>query len=371
MAYICFVDKSWGEGHSFVDGMLLGALLDRYPGTRTLFYRSSLRSERQINCSPFRRRGVGRLLHPLWCVFVALAQPAVRSGRSSVFIRNEFLTLFLLCLCKVTVWKNLRVIFQSSFPHEIYSGSLLSRPIARVILRFCAPIIDEIYVVSEQARERIRSYGVPSTTPIKTIPLCTDFEVVSQPRQLRSTFRRMVYVGTFSSGRRLDVVIEACLNVLKSVGPKWSITFIGGDKEEFVRQYPNSEDALNILEASGVLNFGGRVPRAEIPCALLEYDVGINYVPVTEGYLESSSTKLGEYLSRGLAVISTGGIPYHDYIHSLGEIGWLSNGDTPNAIGESIMSALCASHGDISERSVAGREVANRFLNYERYVGLF
>lgn len=369
MTYICFVDKSYGDAHSFVDGMLQGALLSKYPDTRVYFYRSG--EAAGDACSPFSRKGFGRLLHPFWCAYKVRAKIQRGVRGCTVFVRNEFLVLLILCVVRRLLRWDVRVCFQSSFPHELYSGSIITRAVSRAILRVCLPRIERIYVVSEAAKERLARYLGSSTVSVDVIPLCTDFVVNAGIRTSSSRGRRFVYIGTFSASRSLDALINAFVEVLDSYNGSCFLTFYGGDKTDFLKEYPALSRSVNALEQRGVLQFCGRISRENIPEALNNHDVGLNYVPIIPMYVESSSTKLGEYLGSGLPVISTAQIPYHEYIHGLGNVGWLVADDSVAALVSLIHEVLHVSEETLAQMSVCAGEVARRNLNYHGYLDLF
>src|SRR5690606_16258214 len=94
-----------------------------------------------------------------------------------VFVRNEPLVLFFFCLLKRFLSKRFYLVFQSSFPHELYSGNKFSRPIALYLFKTALVNCDRLLVVSGRARERVLRYTKSfSLENISVIPLCCDLD---------------------------------------------------------------------------------------------------------------------------------------------------------------------------------------------------
>lgn len=318
----CVVDKSLGEGHSFVDGMLRGALRSFFPeimivyGKRAVGGECSMWDSRCIE-APFSRSGFGRVGIALFSVWVFFKR--IGRGSHTVFIRNDVVTLTLFVLLKRLSGVRFRLLFQNSFPHERYSSSRLGRGVATLLMKFSVSGCDRVIVVDGNAIPRIRAYS--SCVPIGVIPLCCDFPAGEVSKKLRHEGEVIfLYAGTFSRLRKLDVLIRAFYAVRSRGG--FRLVLIGGGIEELAVDKVMM-DICNIMIREGSLIMPGRLARDEVARFMAEADVGLNLIPPLDVYMESSSTKLGEYLSQGLPVISSIGVPYHHKIHGYADVGWL------------------------------------------------
>lgn len=380
MSPILFVlDKEADDGHSFVRGFIEPFVRDFNSGSLIYFFapkNKSLVLNEFAKYSRFRRRGVGRILHSFACLFEFRRLHRRTGAVANVFVRNEFLVLLNFVLMRFFSRVKFRIYFQSSYPHELYSGGEFSRFLARAILLFCIPRVQELFLVSENASNRFVRYGLLGHTRVRVIPLCCDFPI--RERASISNFvessdvRKFVYLGTVIAARRLDRFLIGFSGALEKIqGGKVQLEFVGSTLDEFLQQYPDSEAMVSRLMGLGVISFSGRVSRPEVVACLDRNHFGINYVPATEQFIESSSTKLGEYMSRGLPVISTTGVPYHEFVHGLGEIGWLCNGDEPLSISDAIVSAVRLNSASYNARVEACLDVASSDLRYKTHIYRF
>ena len=315
----CVVDKESGTSHSFVDGMLLGEARNVISGPVRVVYAKGRQvvKEEGVVVSPFGRKKAGRVLYPLWALKYYLRN--FNSGRRpAVFIRNGLVALCIFVIFKRLFGFNFSIFFQSSFPHEEFGDSILVGKVAKILLSISVPNCSKVFVVNNGAVARMRKYS--SSVPIHVIPLCCDFEAREDDLE-RVGPLRFIYVGTFSKKRQLGVVLSAFLEVSKS--KDFELYMYGGSEDELIVQYPEFREEISSLLSTGFLVVGGAIDRNEIPRVISECDVGLNLIPPVPMYLESSSTKLGEYLSQRVCVISSKGIPYHDEIHARCDVGWV------------------------------------------------
>jgi glycosyltransferase involved in cell wall biosynthesis len=345
--------------------MLLGALSEACDVTVVVSKASAAVPDRKgVLICPFGRKGVGRVLYPLWSAF-AFIQRLGRGRDATVLVRNEVTALACFALVKMIGFGKFRLRFQSSFPHEKYSGGRLQRRIAGPVLRHSLKQADVVYVVSDAAAPRIGDLGWRGE--VRAIPLCADYPpALEATRSARSGRIKFVYIGSCSAARRHDVVFEAIQMALEG-GATFEVHYYGATQDQIEERYPRAIETIRALTERGVLLIRGRVPRAEVPRVLSGYDIGLNIIPVTEMFKESSATKLGEYLSQGLPVLSTSGIPYHESVHSSGGIGWLVPW-RPEPLGRALaeLSRLERSElGSMAERCVA---VAQERLSYRAFV---
>ncbi|MFH4515959.1 glycosyltransferase [Vibrio alginolyticus] len=353
-------DKEYGQSHSFVDGMIINNLLKEEPESIAIYSKPKTSGfssiEKQIHVSPFNRKGWGRILHPFYIINVLL-----KNKYSNIFIRNEPLVLLLSVIIKIVSPLKLNIVYQSSYPHEIYSGTRFSRFLNRLIYKACITYVDRVLVVSSLARERMKSYS-RRLVDICIIPLCTDFPIVKRKDIDNRSF---VYIGTYHYSRKLDVLIES-VYLLFEKEVKVSLTLIGGDKKEFISFYPSIKDKVEVLEKNNCLKFINSVDRALIPDYLSKFGFGINIIPPTAQFLESSSTKLGEYLSQGLPVISSDKITFHEDCYK-SKIGSLVEFNKL-CISEKLLEYHSLTNEEYKLMSDNAVEFVSRELKYDKYI---
>lgn len=367
------VDKDYDSSHSFVDGMIKHHLIPLNKANMIYFGKcndknnivdSVTRDESSVE-SYFKRHGSQKLFFSVNALVYFLMH--FNLDKNEVFIRNELLALLIFSLFKKFSPERYILSFQSSFPHEEASGSLLKRLTAKTILSISLRYTDKVYVVSSLAGERIRKYVPNNKDHIYIIPLCVDFPVRKNSIELSGDIINFAYIGTFSKLRCLDKTVNAFYKLKTEGITSWKLEFFGGDKSDFLSQYPQSKEVVNELVNSDLIKFNGVVSRNVLIHELDRFHVGINLISPTKMYLESSSTKLGEYLSRGLAVLSNSEIPYHQDVHNEGDVGWLCKFNTDSIYTE-LNNIVRTNFSTIESKSKNSLRVAEDFLTYKNYL---
>jgi glycosyltransferase involved in cell wall biosynthesis len=230
-------------------------------------------------------------------------------------------------------------------------------------LAYAVPKCLRVLVVNEGAIPRIRKYS--EDVEICVVPLCCDFEFSGATEEgFKEGAISFVYVGTFDPLRRLDIVLQAFASV--AARRNFVVDFIGGEREALCLDETTAV-AIDLLQKKGMLNFWPKLPRAEVRERIASADVGVNLIPPLDVYRESSSTKLGEYLSQGIPVISSLGIPYHHQIHGFGDVGWLVLFDA-SSLGSAIEGAIDLGRERLASYREACLKVVGERLRYEAYV---
>lgn len=365
MSFFFVVDKSFGESHSFVDGAIKGIALKISDRSRLYYARGiGFSDDPCVVQSRFTRAGLSKLFYSTSALFYYFYHYGFLSTQS-VFVRNEFFVLFLFSLFKRLGLIKGRLVFQSSFPHELYGGRVKSF-LARLLLKLSLPITDEVLVVSLRSAERIQSYTSRRCLTCTVVPLCSDFPL--QPKKdLRNGKICFVYAGTFSSIRQLDLILSA-FQVFQDECPdlSWELRLLGGSRKEFIENYPLSLDVVKFLERQERLFFEGKVERDRIPEMLARYDVGLNLIPPKKIYLESSSTKLGEYLSSSLPVLSNLEIDYHVMIHAYSDVGWLTYFDVDSIV-SSLKRIVNEDESEYLKKSASCGPLVSKYLRYDNF----
>lgn len=373
MRFFCVVDKAMGQEHSFVDGMLRTLVLARNPGSKLVLANGGALLRRAaakegVLESAYRRKGVGRLLFPIDAVFL-FVKVSRCGGDWVVFVRNEPLVLLFFQVLRSLGLRRFRLYFQTSFPHERRSGFWVARWINKLIFQAVLGKADRVFVLSTSAADRVRAYGV-SHNQIRIVPVCVDFQPQNGGRWGGGNDGALVflYIGSIVADRRLDTILEAFEEACKE-GVAFQLRMVGCSEREFLNEYPHCRAMIGRLLQRGGLVFRGRVSRSEVVREIAAADVGINLIPPTSVYKESTSTKLGEYLSQGKPAMSSKGIPFHEWVHSLGSVGWLVEFDKV-AIKEAVVNACALGREEL--QSLAGDcvRVIDSHLRYESYYEL-
>lgn len=373
---ICLLDKAWPPQHSFVDGMLSGALA-REPDIRVrLFVSFSKKADskprryRGAACLPFLypRRGVGRFVN-LWVAFKEIRYQAnrerSRGNRVVLFVRNEPIYLLAASLLRKRVS---RLVFQSSFPHEEHSGNVVKRQFAKWMYRLAGHGVDVVTGVSPEGVARARSL-FRGSMPGPYIPLLADLPV--EPRggvgkisaEVSPVF---VYIGSHGTGRDMATVMRAIVIAINS-GIHARFRFIGATPEDESRL--RQVDGIERMARGDAIRFEPPVPRDKIPQILSECHIGISLIPPRPVYYESSPTKLAEYMGAGLAVLASSGIPMQERFVTEAHAGLLVEWDVV-AIAKGIRD-LASNPDQLQKFATNAREYANSSLQYRYYLSDF
>lgn len=362
------LDKKVDDSHSFMNGMI-EQNLDKNSDI-ILLYKSGSKNNSKPKYKKsfgFSRNGVGFIFHSLCCVFYFFLE---NKKHKVVFIRNEPLSLLFFTLLKKVI--KIKVYYQSSFPHEKYSGNVISRNIYKISYKLALSKVDKIFTVTKLAGYRLIKYDKNVMDRVFDIPLCSDFSIVN-PKRIERKYAikkpiKYIYIGTFSKLRELDVVIKSFYKAQVS-GLSFELNFVGGSYEDFLYHYPEVKFEVEKLVEKDFLNFPGSLERNEVQKMLGDHHIGLNLIPNNDIYNESSSTKLGEYFSQGLLALSSTGIHYHEEIHSAGDIGWLCDFNQ-NELQKTICKIDKIPNDILVEMSLSATKVCLEHLQYSMYTDL-
>jgi glycosyltransferase involved in cell wall biosynthesis len=128
--------------------------------------------------------------------------------------------------------------------------------------------------------------------------------VVNEIRQQYDLLNKtaFLYIGTMSSSRRLEIVIEAFVQANKDANGGLSLMLLG--------DAPNQQDVARLIQIAKIasdknIHFIKRVPRFQVPNYIAACDVGLATIPINQVFLCSSPTKVLEYLNMGVPVLAT------------------------------------------------------------------
>lgn len=369
---IALLDKTWPPHHSFVDGMLAEELARendirvRLFVSRAAHSGSKPRRYLRATCLPalHPRRGVGRILNfftALRAVYYQVIRERDRGNQVILFVRNDPIYLLTASLLRKHVN---RLVFQSSFPHEEYSGHAIKRTLAKWLYRIAGIGVDVVTGVSPEGVARAQRLCRGSEAG-GHIPLLVDLVVqaknplVSQPCLDAPTF---CYIGTHGPGRELETVLKGIV-AATSAGSRAHFRFIGAAPEDELRL--GAVEGVDHLIRSGTLRFEPAIPRNEVPQVLSECHIGISLIPPKPVYYESSPTKLSEYMGAGLAILASRGIPMQERFLEESNGGLLVDWDI-----HSISQGICDLSSSIDktrcygERSAAYAQQSLKYKNY-------
>lgn len=295
-----FVDKSVSERHPFVDMVLTFEFLTRFEEVkvyRSLDHKTEPRSE--VDHLLYPRRGIYRYINFFKVLFTVTSQiRAKSSGALVLFVRNEPVYLAGCVIGKLIarlVGVHVQLVFQSSFPHESYSGHLLQRVVARLCFRLCFLGVDRFIAVSQLGLERLSNYSsrVCSANSY-AIPLLSEYpqSVGQLGERVGCALVRLVYVGSLKDDRQFGQIYRAYVEAKERV-PELSLTAFGIVPNQ--RLYPEVE-------------FRGFVERKVMLAELSNFDVGICLIPPEPQFQECSPTKLGDYIQEGVVPLCSGDI---------------------------------------------------------------
>jgi len=318
---IALLDKEWPPDHSFVSGMLAKVAARQHWLKVNLLVSGNKHKSMHVRrfekaiCLPvlLSRRGIGRFLNFLITIKLLRYQisRAEKTGQRVVlFVRNDPILLLAAACLRPRVE---RLVFQSSFPHEEFSGMWIKRYLAKNAYRVASQSVDAVTGVSPLGVKRISRY-FPNAQKGPFIPLLSDFDSNHFPiHRDRSGLHRLqfIYIGAHSVGRELSLVLEAVVNALIA-GAQANFRFVGGSKEE-IENLSRVRGVDHWLK-QGAIILEESIPRQQIPLLLSKADVGMSLIPPKPIYIESSPTKLTEYMSAGLVVLATKGIPRQEQI---------------------------------------------------------
>ncbi|GHC35537.1 glycosyltransferase [Aidingimonas halophila] len=370
--FVAFVDKGWPPSHSFVDGMLASVLADS-KNVRVRIYVSnsaggSGRPRRYLGavCIPslFPREGLKRLVNFFKVIFILHRTARKKNSHESlvVFVRNDPIVL----LASSVFYKKCKsLIYQSSFPHEKFSGSVVKRFFSKYLLLLSRNRVSSILAVSPDGL--LRMYETfPPNLKSSYIPLLCDFTLCESQYDDNVKNKidnvRFIYSGTFGSDRKLEIVIEAVVKYL-SDRLDADFLFIGGDEDDVrrLKQVPGVQQFVK----KGNLKIECKVSRSELVEHLLCSDIGLCLIPPTEEYMESSPTKLSEYMGAGLAVLASYGIPLQEKFIKESEAGLLVNWSVEEMV-EGI-GCMVKEVDNINLMKVNAKAYADKKLKYNLY----
>lgn len=292
-----------------------GMLSDAYPkatSTRVILlvgrgtaHSHILRYGRAI-CLPVlcERKAFGRLFN----FFISLYYHLLflfrfRFHNTYLFVRND--PIYLLASLVARPFAT-GLVFQSSHPHELSHPRWTHRIFTRFTYLLSLPFVDSALVVSPRAVDRMCNYMRSSN--IYVIPLLDDGVTHIHNKtsfSSKSDPLKILYIGTHSPKRKLEVVYRACL-LAHYRGIPVQMLSVGAtpDQHQSLTALPDVSHAIK----EGILTILEKIPRCELHRHLNWASVGVSLTPSSRINAEMSPTKLAEYFASHLPVIASNGI---------------------------------------------------------------
>jgi len=365
---IALLDKEYPPSESFIDAMLAIDLPNQSDIKVQLLVSGaedvSVIRYKKAACLPklYSRRGAYRFLNFFKAVYLLwILIKRNKTDEIVLFVRNDPIYLI---ACSLLKQKNMKLIFQSTFPHEEVSGSFIKRAIAKWLYKLGGVKVDSLLTVSPKGLERIQKI-LPHVRKGVAIPMLSEVSVDINDFTIKGKDGKVkfIYIGDHSQSRKLEVVLQAIVKANEK-GLNAEFRFIGGKKNEIEKL--RCVNGVESLENTGVLEFVKKIPRRDIWDELINSDVGLSLIPPDKHFLEASPTKLTESMGMGLAVVASYGIDLQEEFVEKSNGGLLCQWNK-DAIAECLISICYDRHALIKMKKNA-YEYATKKLNYKEYI---
>jgi glycosyltransferase involved in cell wall biosynthesis len=173
---------------------------------------------------------------------------------------------------------------------------------------------DHLVVLTQAARDEVRTWPAYRGTPISIIPCCADFDLfrpapTKAARDARASLGIspgapvLGYLGSIGTVYLLDQLL-LLFDAVRKRSPDARLLFIGQDDLGDIRR-EGGRLGLSIADEEIIAI---RSERAKVPYWLGAIDVGTCFITPTFSSKGVSATKLAEYLACGIPVIANAGI---------------------------------------------------------------
>ena len=147
--------------------------------------------------------------------------------------------------------------------------------------------------------------GGENVKPITVIPTCTDTEKFSFVKRDYNGPVKIGYVGTATGWYDFDKTLKALVEINKQMDFRFVV--FNGNQHDFIRKKLNE---FNIPSEKVTIE---KVPFNEMPQRLKEIEIALFYIHPYFSKRASAATKLGEFLSSGIPVLTNAGVGDHEY----------------------------------------------------------
>jgi glycosyltransferase involved in cell wall biosynthesis len=161
----------------------------------------------------------------------------------------------------------------------------------------------------------------------------------------------LVYIGTLSHERRIDVFAKAVIRA-NELGMPFVFLMVGDGTAR-------AELELLAAESGGVVRYGPPVPHEQVPQVLAQGHIGVLPFPDEEKFRVSSFIKLFEYLAAGLPMLATRIVAHTDVIGDAPYAFWAED-----ATVESFVEALKIAYSQREHFARLGDGAAAESINW-------
>ena len=270
--------------------------------------------------TPFHGRGglAGKLINCIYLImgYAAFLSLAWRRSWDIIQCRDEIGGAWLVQLASLfgTSIKSYWLSFP--FPESSMEEASRSRGLKKRVLQFRGwlgmwllyrtglKLVDHVFVQSEQMKRDVARYGI-APSKMTSVPMGVQIreEDIGKYSSLRPRSERLVvsYLGTLTTGRRIDFLVRVIAQVRKLV-PDAALLLVGAAESEAERSL--IFDEAGRLGVSDAITITGFLPRSEAWDKLRESFVCVSpFFPMF--ILNSTSpTKLVEYMALGMPVLA-------------------------------------------------------------------
>lgn len=240
----------------------------------------------------------------------------------------------------------------------VWTENSLGFRVVKKIERYGLTRADQVVVLTRRLRDWLVSEELAGAEKIEVIPCCVDGQrFAAAPAESlpnRSERFEVVYAGSLVG-----------LYMVEEMG-RFFLTIKERQPNAFLRilSVSQPEQGSKLLRQAGV-NAGdfwiGAVQAAEVPSYLRQASLGISFRKPTFAQIGASPTKIPEYLSAGLPVVSNAGIGDLDDLLENEGVGVIVRDFTPKEFERTVARALqLAGESDVRRRCV---EVASRHFD--------
>jgi glycosyltransferase involved in cell wall biosynthesis len=257
--------------------------------------------------------------------------------------------------------ENYPAMMQSLYDNRVQRpwDALVRNPRAvRAIERWVLRHVDHVLVVVEESRDRLVALGLPADriTIVGNTPPLDRVETTTAHAHVQGDLH-LNYLGLLEAPRGLGVVISA-LARCRARGLSVRLTVIGTGRER--TRFEQEARDLGLDEST--IRFMGYLPNAEALRLVSEADIGLVPHQATESWNTTIPNKLFDYMSAGLAILTSDARPAARIVRETAT-GEVYSGTDPDAMVAAIERLV-----DPAVRSVCGQRgrsaVATRY-NWE------
>jgi glycosyltransferase involved in cell wall biosynthesis len=247
---------------------------------------------------------------------------------------------------------------------ENFSSMIKSPFLARILEIFALRIVDHVFVVVEESKQRIINKGIPinNITVVSNTPeldlFAKHLAINSGSIPRRNRFN-LLYVGYITHLRGLDVVIKGLPNLIENI-PNINLTIVGDGSH-----LPNLKKLTQDMKLESYIDFTGWLDFKYIPSIISKCDVGI--IPHCSNDHTNSTipNKLFDYMAFGKPVIVSDAKPLKRIVEETG-CGIVFKSEDPDDFSRKLISLAQTSTSEKAQMGKRGQQAVSEFYNWEK-----